>query len=57
MKPGLVTFWNSAAKPEMRPVIFLSPSIEMYMTVSFHDGHRTPKSFAAVAKITAVKYL
>ena len=53
MKPVFVAFWNLVTTPEMRPVIFLSPSIKTPMMLSYRDGHRTSRAFAAVSKITA----
>ena len=53
MKPGFAMFWNCVATPEMGPVLFLSPSAEMLMMLSFHDGHGTSRSFGTVSKIAA----
>ena len=40
--------------PKMWPVIFLSSSVEIPTTVSFHNAHRTSRAFSAVSKITSV---
>ena len=53
---GFCEFWNSATTPKMRPVVFLSSSVEISMTLSFHNGNRTSRAFADMAKITAAVY-
>ena len=53
IKPGFAMFWNSVATPEMRPAIYLSFYIEILMTVSFHERHRTSISLTEVVNITA----
>ena len=51
MKPGFATFWNRVLTPEIRPVIFLSPSVETPMMLSFHNRHRTSRAFAVTAAV------